>query len=138
MNYYVQKTLRKAVWTWYLHYSSDMFVRAANNLVLYTNINNITAFYRLLANIRGSRRKIPPHVKRMITIIHSYTKVFFDRTKKNAFEQIKVNNNQKNLGIALSLTKYAQLRMRSALAIWKSKLENTGIKEKIIVEKVIK
>jgi hypothetical protein len=38
----------------------------------------------MFRSIKG-RKKIPPRVKRMATIIHVYTKLFFDRAKKDAF-----------------------------------------------------
>jgi hypothetical protein len=64
-------------------------VQAANNLVLYTNVNKITAFYRLFGQIRQGKKRIPPRVKRMAIFIHLFSKVYFDRLKKDAFNFVK-------------------------------------------------
>lgn len=56
-------------------------------------------------------------------MMHTYTKIFFDRAKKNAFELIKQKTVEKKIAIAFSLIKKARMRARSALSHWKNKLE---------------
>jgi hypothetical protein len=43
------------------------------------------------------RKQIPPRVKKMATMLHLYTKLFFDRVKKDAFDLVKQNAMFKNL-----------------------------------------
>jgi hypothetical protein len=63
-------------------------MRTANKLVLYTNINKITSFYRLISGLKN-RKQVPPHIKKMLTILHAYTKLSLDRTKKDVFTTLK-------------------------------------------------
>lgn len=82
---YPRLNLKRAFWRWYLNTTGsgeNLFQRAANNLVLYTNINKTTSFYRLLGTVRSRSFKVHPRVKRMTTMLYLYTRFFFDRTKR--------------------------------------------------------
>ncbi len=81
----------------------NLFQRAASNLVLYTNINKTTSFYRILGTVRSRQFKVHPRVKRMTTMIYLYTRYFFDRTKREAFQKIKGQGKSKKLNIAEKL-----------------------------------
>jgi hypothetical protein len=67
-----------------------LFQRAADNLVLYTNINKTTSFYRLFNKVKGKRRVVHPRVKRMTTMLYLYTKIFYDRQMREFFEKLKL------------------------------------------------
>lgn len=43
-----------------------------------------------MSDIKG-RRRIPARAKRMATIVYVYTKLFFDRTKRDVFEKLRQN-----------------------------------------------
>lgn len=103
---YPRLNLRRAFWRWYLNTTGsgeNLFQRAANNLVLYTNINKITAFYRLLGTVRSRHFKVHPRVKRMTTMLYLYARLFFDRTKRDAFNKIKTQGKPRKLAIAEKL-----------------------------------
>lgn len=83
--------MKRAFWRWHISSTESgetNILRAANNLVLYTNINKTTAFYRLLGTVRRNI-KVHPRVKRMTTMIYLYTRIFFDRQKRDAFDRMK-------------------------------------------------
>jgi hypothetical protein len=54
----------------------------------------------------------------MATIVHIFTKVYFDRAKKDVFEKIKENTVSKNAEIGKMILKAARMRMRNGLGIW--------------------
>lgn len=78
----------------------NLFQKAANNLVLYTNIHKINSFYRLLGTVRSRVLKVHPRVKRMTTMLYLYARYFFDRTKREAFQKIKGQGRTKKMSIA--------------------------------------
>jgi hypothetical protein len=82
---YPRLNLKRAFWKWHLSTTSAgeyLFQRAADNLVLYTNINKTTAFYRLFNKSRRRMRNVPPRVKRMTTMVYLYSKIFFERNMR--------------------------------------------------------
>lgn len=118
---YPRLNLKRAFWRWYLNTTGsgdNLFQRAASNLVLYTNINKTTSFYRILGTVRSRQFKVHPRVKRMTTMIYLYTRYFFDRTKREAFQKIKGQGKSKKLNIAEKLLQCARLRKTSALRLW--------------------
>lgn len=92
LNPYAQQKLKKVFWQWYLQETDngmEQFVKLANVIVLYTNVNKTTVFYRLLMNIRDNRKKIPIGIRRTISFINVFTKLFFERAQKSAFDKLK-------------------------------------------------
>ena len=82
---YPRLNLKRAFWRWYLNSTGsgeNLFTKTVNQLVLYTNINKTTSFYRLLGTVRSKLIKVHPRVKRMTTMIYLYTRIFFDRNKR--------------------------------------------------------
>jgi hypothetical protein len=96
----------------------NLFQKAANNLVLYTNIHKINSFYRLLGTVRSRVLKVHPRVKRMTTMLYLYTRYFFDRTKREAFQKIKGQGRTKKMNIAEKMIECAKQRTISALRLW--------------------
>lgn len=96
---YPNMNKRQAFQRWYLTTSTtgeQLMLKLANNLVLHTNINKTTAFYRLLHPIKGKKIKnIPPRTKRMTTMIYLYTRLYFERQLKDAFDHIKAQSSSK-------------------------------------------
>lgn len=68
----------------------SLFQRAADQLVLYTNINKTTSFYRLFNKVKGRRRIVSPKTKRMTIMLYLYTKIFYDRHMREFFEKFKI------------------------------------------------
>ena len=82
---YPRMNLKRGFWRWYLQTTDvgqNLFQRAADNLVLYTNINKTTAFYRLFETVRHGRRIVSPKMKRMAYMMYLFSKNFFDRNKR--------------------------------------------------------
>ena len=102
----------------------------ADRLVLYTNINRVTAFYRLtqLTELKG-RVKINPRLKVLIILLHTitsnavYPKLthFFTQTK-----QAISTNQQANLR---SLLERVKLKKYRAFGIWLKKIKLLMIKD---------
>jgi hypothetical protein len=60
-------------------HGDELFQNAADKLVLYTNINKTTFFYRLLNTVKVREIKVDPKVKRMTVMFYLYTKIYFER-----------------------------------------------------------
>jgi len=76
---YPRLNLKRAFWRWYLTSTGtgeNLFQRAADNLVLYTNINKTSSFYRLFSKIKGRKKKVHPRVKRMTVMLYLYSRIF--------------------------------------------------------------
>lgn len=58
----------------------------------------------------------------MIAFIHTFTKTYFDRTKRGAFDKIRQITEQKKIQIGFLLVKRARMRQRSALGSWISNI----------------
>lgn len=89
---YPRLNLKRAFWRWHLNTTDkgeSLFQRAADQLVLYTNINKTTAFYRLFNMVKGRRRIVSPKAKRMTLMLCLYTKIFYDRPMREFFEKFK-------------------------------------------------
>ena len=85
---YPRLNVKRAFWRWYLNTTDtgeSLFQRAADQLVLYTNINKTTAFYRLFNKVKGRRRIVSPKAKRMTVMLYLYTKIFYDRPMREFF-----------------------------------------------------
>lgn len=89
---YPRLNLKRAFWKWYLTTTGtgeNLFQKAADNLVLYTNINKTTSFYRLFSKIKGRKKKVHPRVKRMTVMLCLYTRIFAERQMRDFFEKVK-------------------------------------------------
>ena len=90
---YPRLNLKRAFWKWYLTSTGtgeNLFQRAADNLVLYTNINKTSSFYRLFNKIKGRKKKVHPRVKRMTVMLYLYSRIFVERNMRDFFEKVKV------------------------------------------------
>lgn len=77
-----------------------MFQKVSDNIVLYTHANKENTYYRLFKKAKGRRRKVNPKIKRLTMILCLYTKIFFNRQVREAFEMIKYNGKpQKQIAI---------------------------------------
>lgn len=117
---YPRLNLRRAFWRWYIRSTdsgNDLILRAANQLVLYTNINKTTAFYRLLKTVR-SKVRVSPKMKRMTTMLYLYLRIYFDRTKRYAFDNMRVEGKSNKIFALDRLFDRARKRRISAFKIW--------------------
>lgn len=90
---YPRYNKKHAFYTWYLNSTSageSLLQRAADQLVLYTNINKTTGFYRLFKKVKGKKKVVSLKTKRMTTMIYLYTRLFFERQKREFFEKLKI------------------------------------------------
>jgi hypothetical protein len=67
----------------------NLFQRVSDNMVLYTNINKTTSFYRLFSKIKGRKKKVHPRVKRMTVMLYLYSRIFVERNMRDFFEKMK-------------------------------------------------
>ena len=118
---YPRLNLKRAFWRWFIRSTGsgeELILHAANQLVLYTNINKTTSFYRLLGTVRSKTRRVHPRVKRMTTMLYLYLRMYFDRTKKYAFDHLKVEGKSKKVFALDRLFELARKRKISAFKIW--------------------
>ena len=90
---YPRLNLKRAFWRWHLSTTDQgekLFKRASDKLVLYTNINKTSFFYRLYNQVRVKQIKVDPKVKRMTVMFYLYTKIFFERPMRTFFEKTKI------------------------------------------------
>ena len=90
---YPRLNLKRAFWRWYLSSTDNgdkLFHNAADKLVLYTNINKTTFFYRLLNKVKVREIKVDPKVKRMTMMFYLYTKMYYERPMREFFEKFKI------------------------------------------------
>lgn len=89
---YPRLNLKRAFWKWYLTTTGtgeNLFQRVSDNMVLYTNINKTTSFYRLFSKIKGRKKKVHPRVKRMTVMLYLYSRIFVERNMRDFFEKMK-------------------------------------------------
>ena len=89
---YPRLNFQKSLWHWYLNSTAmgeEMFHRVADSLVLYTNINRTSAFYRLLSGVRRRQKKVPPRVKRMTIMLFLYARIYAERNMKEIMNILK-------------------------------------------------
>lgn len=113
--------LKRAFYRWYLQTTDvgqNLFQRAADNMVLYTNVNKTTAFYRMFETVRHQRRIVHPRVKRMTTVLYLFIKGFFDRPKREFFEKLKLCGSNQQVDAAEKLLSCANARKKEAFKIW--------------------
>lgn len=118
---YPRLNLKRAFWRWYLNSTGsgeNLFHKTVNQLVLYTNVNKTTSFYRLLGTVRSRQRKVHPRVKRMTTMLYLYTRIFFERNLGIAFDRIKDKGGSKKMNIGARLLECAKNRRASAFNLW--------------------
>lgn len=126
---YPRHNKKHAFYLWYLR-STDtggsILQKVADQLVLYTNINKTTAFYRLFKKVKGKKRIVSPKTKRMAIMIYLYSRLFFERQKQEFFEKFKIyaNKNSKINDLASKLIERSKMRKRECLHIWISKLND--------------
>lgn len=91
---YPRLNLKRAFWNWYLtstNKGNELFQRAADNLVLYTTCNKITAFYRLKTATFGKNNLfyVSPTLRRKINMLTATLKLYYRKHKKELFDKIK-------------------------------------------------
>jgi hypothetical protein len=89
---YPRMNMKRAFYRWYLQTTDmgkNLFQRAADNMVLYTNVNKTTAFYRIFETIRANRRIVTDDAKRRGFIFYLFLKRFYDRPQATFFEKLK-------------------------------------------------
>jgi len=110
---YPRLNLKRAFWKWYLTSTGtgeNLFQRAADNLVLYTNINKTSSFYRLFNKIKGRKKKVHPRVKRMTVMLYLYSRIFVERCMRDFFEKVKVKGGSVKVKATEKLIECAQKR----------------------------
>ena len=89
---YPRQSKKSAFYYWYVKSTQtgeSLLQRAANRLVLYTNINKTTAFYRLFRTVKGKKIVVAPKTKRMTMMLYLYSRIFVQRQKQEFFERLK-------------------------------------------------
>ena len=79
MKEYPRQSKKNAFYHWYIKSTiagTGMLQRAANKLVLDTNINKTTAFYRMFKQLKEKKNVVSPKAKRMTTMLYLYSRVF--------------------------------------------------------------
>jgi len=125
---YPRMNLKRAFYRWYLQTTDmgqNLFQRAADNMVLYTNVNKTTAFYRMFETVRVQRRIVTDDAKRRGFIFYLFIKRFYDRPQATFFEKFKAMGASTQLEAAEKLLSCANSRKKEALKIWFDELKAT-------------
>jgi len=76
--------------------------KVSNKLVLDTNINKTTAFYRMFRLIKGRRKIVSPQMKRMTMMLYLYSRIYVQRQKQEFFEKFKIIAARERLEVTLA------------------------------------
>lgn len=130
---YPRLNLRRAFWNWYLNTTSNgaqLFQTAADNLVLYTNCNRITAFYRLKSATFGKRNHfyVSPALKRKIVMLTATLKLFLRKHKHDVFQKIKNSADTIKKTAIRKILEVTNQKQLNSLKMW---LRNTKIKNEV-------
>jgi len=128
---YPRLNLKRALWNWYMVSTTkgEQFIqRAADNLVLYTNCNKITAFYRLLNAVRGKVVKISPLMRRKVIMMNVTLKSFFNRHKRESFLKIKRSAQSIRQELAQRMIEATRKKQINCVKLW---LKNTKKKNQV-------
>jgi hypothetical protein len=82
---YPRLNLQRAFWKWYLNTTANglqHFQRAADNLVLYTNCNKTTVFYRLLHQVRENVIHVSLATKKKIRMMTATLRLTMEKYKR--------------------------------------------------------
>lgn len=85
---YPRQSKKNAFYGWYLRSTlagQALLQRVSNKLVLDTNINKTTAFYRMFRLIKGRRKVVSPQMKRMTMMLYLYSRIYVQRQKQEFF-----------------------------------------------------
>ena len=125
---YPRLNLQRAFWKWYLTTTatgSQHFIRATNNLVLYTHCNKVTAFYRLLHPIRKNIQPISPAMRKKVVVMNATLKLALRKFKSDAFNAIRLAASTVRQRGALHIIDTIKLKQTKCIQIW---LRNTKMK----------
>ena len=127
---YPRLNLKRAFWKWYLTTTGtgeNLFQKAADNLVLYTNINKTTSFYRLFSKIKGRKKKVHPRVKRMTVMLCLYTRIFAERQMRDFFEKVKAKGGSIKVKATEKLVECAKKRRNESFKLWFKKMKEMRV-----------
>jgi hypothetical protein len=90
---YPRLNMKRAFWNWFLTTTlkgDSLFQTAADNLVLYTNCNRVTAFYRLKLATFGRKSKfyVSPALKMKIDSLTATLRLVYRKHKKEILDKI--------------------------------------------------
>lgn len=124
---YPRLNLQRAFWKWYLNTTATglgHFQRAADNLVLYTNCNKTTAFYRLLHKVRENVVHISLATKRKIQMLATTLKLTMEKYKREAYNMVKMaSKSVKQKGVK-KIIESSKAKQKNCLNLW---LRNTKL-----------
>jgi len=127
---YPRLNLKRAFWRWYMVSTGtgeNLFQRAADNLVLYTNINKTSSFYRLFSKVKGRKLKVHPRVKRMTVMLYLYSRIFVERNMRDFFEKIKVKGGSVKVKATEKLIECANKRRNEGFKFWIKRMKELRI-----------
>lgn len=90
---YPRQSKRNAFYSWYIRSTlagQSLLQRLSHRLVLETNINKTTAFYRLFGKVKKQKKLVDPKVKRLTLALYLYTRIFVGRLKQEFYEKFKL------------------------------------------------
>ena len=120
---YPKQSKRNAFYSWYLKSTlagQGLFQKMADKLVLETNINKETAFYRLFKKVKGKKKIVTPKMKRMTLMLCLYAKLFTFRQQQEFFEKFKIYAAKERMqgDIAKRIVDTSRDRLRNTMIEW--------------------
>jgi len=105
----------------------NLFQRAADNLVLYTNINKTSSFYRLYSKVKGRKKHVHPRVKRMTMMFYLYSRIFVERNMRDFFEKIKLKGGEVKMKTTEKIIECAQKRRNDSFRFWVRRMKENRL-----------
>jgi hypothetical protein len=141
---YPRQNKRSAFYSWYLKSTQEgqsLLQKLSNRLVLETNINKTTAFYRLFRPIKGKKTIVSPKIKRFTIAMYLYSRIFVERQKQEFFQKFKIYASKERAmgGIANKIIDCSKKRMREAVDKWRilGKEEKNKTEKLKIIQRMI-
>ena len=140
---YPRLNIKRAFWRWYLNATANglqHFQTAADNLVLYTNCNKITVFYRLLHQVRKSVVHVSLATKRKVQMMMVTLRMVMEKHKREAYNLIKMTSKNKRQKAILQILDISKKKQINCINIWlrKTKLKNKMFEEKTKIREIQK
>lgn len=113
-----------------------MLQKVSDQLVLYTNINKTTGFYRLFKKVKGKKIVASPKAKRMTIMLYLYSRLFFERRKQEFFEKVKIYAEKKSKSneLAERIIESSKLRKRQIIYCWLKKAKVWKEKQRAVIK----
>lgn len=121
---YPRQNLRNAFYKWYITTSQTgqgLLQKMVTRLVLQTNVNKTTAFYRMFQKVKKTENYVSCKSKRLALVLYLYSRIYLQREKQEFFEKFKIfASKERDLGrVGKNLIESSRAKMKEVLLRWR-------------------